>query len=497
MVKFHSFSYGNQCPEKRHQYSYCCFFPRSFHFWVYFLVFVVARLIYSPFCYCTDGSRGFMAIKTSDNVETLLRLDKTGFPVGWVDKSILARQSIKGKPDRMIVLTRGTNFELLPLYEQLQQKVLISGKSKAWVFVNYIRQNSEDNVPELRYKQQFSFDRGLVFRPFKDLPEGADYCWILKNKTKLHLLTFDMRVNNKLQFLPVVTGFFDETADIEEHIGNGDSHVNGHYIGNEDYAPNESIIETFAMGKGLSLADQMAIEKRYNRKRATAETLAREVDAIAAINGTFYSTGRNYGKPLGNVIVGGEVAYDVVDSRILQMNRSFIAFTLKGRAVIGETDLPSSLILSANRDDEFCIDDFVSGDDSAGNGFEKGERILSMIGGFGWLVRRGDSKGWLGGVERQFGAEYYGKGVRRPQTIIGVSRSGWQVFFLAQEGYPHSLHRYSLPELAEIAANLGAWNAVFADGGGSTEMVVKGRAVVRTEGLIKPRQISTALTVIR
>ncbi len=58
------------------------------------------------------------------------------------------------------------------------------------------------------------------------------------------------------------------------------------------------------------------------------------------------------------------------------------------------------------------------------------------------------------------------------------------------------MYRFSLPELAVIVSELGAWNAVFADGGGSPEMVVQSRAVVRTEGLVRPRQVSTALVVI-
>jgi len=364
-------------------------------------------------------------------------LSSAGFPMGRTLRTIVGREFTKGKEDRMIVLSPRDKFEVLPLYESLQQLVLVDGRRKVWILSSEINELLL-NEPDYLYGASESLftENALVFRPFKNLPAGVGYCWILKDRAKLHVLRFDLEKNHNLEFIPVITSFYDEMT-------NGD------------------------------------------RKKATIKTLSDDAGAIAAINGTFFSTGRNYGEPLGNVIVAGDIAYEVTNPDILGRCRSFFASTSKGRMVIGETSLTSSLIISTNNSDEFCP-----------HVFEKGERVVSLLGGFGWLVKKGNSKGWSGGVERQFGAEYYSKAVRRPQTVIGLSKNGREVIFLAQEGYPHGLHRFSLPELAVIIREMGAWDAVFADGGGSTEMTVQSRSVVRTEGLIHPRQVSTALIVL-
>ncbi len=293
-------------------------------------------------------------------------LDGAGFPVGSTSRTIVGRQVTRWKDDRMIVLSPKEKFEILPLYENLQQLVLIGGKRKVWLLSSEI----DEFFKEARH---FVHRKVLLFRPFQNLPPGVDYCWVLKDRAKLHILHFDLDENSKLEFIPFLVPFYDETT-------NGES------------------------------------------KKATIQTMVTAAGAIAGINGTFFSTGNNYGEPLGNVIITGDIAYEVTNPDILARSRSFFASTSKNRMVIGETSLTSSLILSANNSDEFCR-----------QSFEKGERIISLLGGFGWLVRNGDSRGWSGGVERQFGAEYYSKAVRRPQTVVGLSKSGRQIIFLSQE----------------------------------------------------------------
>ncbi|HZZ44614.1 MAG TPA: phosphodiester glycosidase family protein [Tepidisphaeraceae bacterium] len=60
-----------------------------------------------------------------------------------------------------------------------------------------------------------------------------------------------------------------------------------------------------------------------------------------------------------------------------------------------------------------------------------------------------------------------------PHTAIGVSKDGSKVFLMTddgrQPGFSDGMYTY---EMAQILADLGAWNAVNLDGGGSTTMVM-------------------------
>jgi hypothetical protein len=195
--------------------------------------------------------------------------------------------------------------------------------------------------------------------------------------------------------------------------------------------------------------------------------------------------GAGQGEPLGNLIVRGQVAFELNRGDVLDRCRTYLAYTSAGRCVLGETEQPASAVLEANRQDEF--DRTV---------FEPGERIVSMVGGLGWLARGGEPDAWVDDVEFQFGARFYSHKVRRPQTLIGLSDEGRTVTFLSQEGWPHSRRRMTLPELAHVMVSLGCTDVAFNDGGGSTEMVVDGRCVVRTEDCGPHRLNSTALLVL-
>ena len=381
------------------------------------------------------GDTSFCDILNADDVDSLFDFGNVNLPRANVYTSVVVREALNDGRLRMSVLSPEDEVELLPLFKGEQQLVMYGGRKNLWVARDYLKCKREKDTAHTLGNGGKSY-RGMVFSPFKDLPRGMDYFWILKNQAKLHVVSFNLDENDNFEFVPVIPPYFDEGVS-------GDV------------------------------------------KKDTVKSLAESAGALAAVNGTFFSTGGNYGEPLGNVVVGGSIAYEVTDSELLSRNRAFFLWTSFSRAVFGDSILPASALL-----DEL---NHEKGDSLQLNPSEK---VVSLIGGFGWLVRDGDSKAWLSGVEKQFGSQYYSSNVRRPQTVIGVSSSGRKLFFLTQEGYPHAMKRYSLPELASIARRLGAWNAVFADGGGSTGMYIRGRSVVRTEGLSPPRQVSTVLAVV-
>lgn len=215
--------------------------------------------------------------------------------------------------------------------------------------------------------------------------------------------------------------------------------------------------------------------------------LARRRRARAAVNGTFFIVAKNKpwnGKPLGPVILDGRLHWDYREPRVLAMRRAFVALLDDGTALIDETARSGEQILSSHRRHAFLRHRL------------KDRRIVHLLGGLGRLVREGDASSWREVAGRQFRFSYYSSYTRRPQTVLGVTPDGKTLYLVAQEGRPHSQSPMSLPELARyVRVNLGVWDAVFLDGGGSTGMVVGGRLVTGTEENRPAREVSTAILV--
>lgn len=64
--------------------------------------------------------------------------------------------------------------------------------------------------------------------------------------------------------------------------------------------------------------------------------------------------------------------------------------------------------------------------------------------------------------------------LRAPRTAAGVSRDGRTVFLVVVDGRQRDSRGLSLPELADLLIELGAHAALNLDGGGSSEMYVRG-----------------------
>gem|GEM_PF-2736491 len=254
------------------------------------------------------------------------------------------------------------------------------------------------------------------------------------------------------------------------------------------------VVQTDLKPDGLLTIRPFVVGK-YNRvapgdnKVSLVQDMAIQSGALAAINGTFFinSPGSTaYGTPLAPIIINGRPAWSYHEKRVLDMNRAYLAITETNRAVMGETTLPASEILSACREGTFNPEGF------------REESIVHLMGGLGWLIRDGDRWAWRRYAGKQFGYSYYSHYVKRPQSVLAVSGNGRRVAFIIQEGLPHSSRPLSLPELSSyVAANFGAPWAVFLDGGGSTELVLGGRTVTRQENNGPYRKNSTALIVTR
>jgi exopolysaccharide biosynthesis protein len=92
----------------------------------------------------------------------------------------------------------------------------------------------------------------------------------------------------------------------------------------------------------------------------------------------------------------------------------------------------------------------------------------------------------------EFGSDVAGG--RAPRTAVGLTQDG-RILLVVVDGRQALSKGMSLLELALFLRELGAVNAMNLDGGGSSEMIVKGRIVNKpSDG--KERRVGNALAVV-
>lgn len=164
----------------------------------------------------------------------------------------------------------------------------------------------------------------------------------------------------------------------------------------------------------------------YKRRWLTTSQYARTEGAVAAINGGFWSVFDS--KAEGLVMHGGEVWPGARDDELF----GFFAITQEGRAIIS----PASEVV---RGKKASFKEAISGL----------QRILHQ----GKVTREAFC---------QDGCRF-----RNPRTAVGVSADGNLVFLAVVDGRTKVSRGLSLRDLAAHLADLGAWNVINLDGGGS------------------------------
>ena len=87
--------------------------------------------------------------------------------------------------------------------------------------------------------------------------------------------------------------------------------------------------------------------------------------------------------------------------------------------------------------------------------------------------------------------------LRHPRTAIGFSRDSSTLYLLTVDGRSTVSVGMTLPELAGIMRQLGAWQALNFDGGGSTTMVVDGAVMNSPSDPAGEREVGNAVLVVR
>ncbi|MBI5516916.1 MAG: phosphodiester glycosidase family protein [Deltaproteobacteria bacterium] len=155
----------------------------------------------------------------------------------------------------------------------------------------------------------------------------------------------------------------------------------------------------------------------------------RDANLAAAINGGFWG---QFGQGAEGLAAGAGTIWSSDDER-----HGFFAVSATGRAWISP---PADVVEAGRR----AVTDGVSG------------RPL--------IVERGHLAPELYTFPRAWG--------REPRSVVGVSEDGHRVFLATVDGRRVTSRGGTLPEMAELMVELGAWRAVNLDGGGSTTMYV-------------------------
>lgn len=117
------------------------------------------------------------------------------------------------------------------------------------------------------------------------------------------------------------------------------------------------------------------------------------------------------------------------------------------------------------------------------------KEMKHAIAGGPYLVRNGVP--YVDAAAQRF---RFGTGeMRAPRTAVGIREDG-QLLLVACEGLRGRQSGLSLWEMAKLMKSLGAVQAMNFDGGSSTQMVMNGRQVTRTAGLLG-RPVSASLLV--
>jgi hypothetical protein len=85
---------------------------------------------------------------------------------------------------------------------------------------------------------------------------------------------------------------------------------------------------------------------------------------------------------------------------------------------------------------------------------------------------------------------------RHPRTAVGFSRDSSTLLLLTVDGRSENSGGMTLVELANVMRELGAWQAMNFDGGGSTTMVIDGKVVNHPSDQNGERAVGNALLVV-
>jgi hypothetical protein len=118
-----------------------------------------------------------------------------------------------------------------------------------------------------------------------------------------------------------------------------------------------------------------------------------------------------------------------------------------------------------------------------------------LIGGWPRILRDGDNV--AGDAATVEGTLSRNAEMVHPRTAVGFSRDSSTLILLTVDGRSENSGGVTLVDLARLMRQLGAWQAMNFDGGGSTTMVIDGAVVNAPSDKTGEREVGNALLVVR
>jgi exopolysaccharide biosynthesis protein len=118
-----------------------------------------------------------------------------------------------------------------------------------------------------------------------------------------------------------------------------------------------------------------------------------------------------------------------------------------------------------------------------------------VVGGWPRILRDGEIV--AGDAATVEGTISHNAEMRDPRSAIGFSRDSATLFLLTVDGRSENSGGVTLVELARLMRQVGAWQAMNLDGGGSTTMVIDGAVVNVPSDNTGEREVGNALFVVR
>ena len=124
----------------------------------------------------------------------------------------------------------------------------------------------------------------------------------------------------------------------------------------------------------------------------------------------------------------------------------------------------------------------------------RGAMPVMIIGGWPRILRDGENV--AGESATMEGTLSRNAEARHPRTAVGFSRDSSTLLLLTVDGRSENSGGMTLVELANVMRELGAWQAMNFDGGGSTTMVIDGKVVNHPSDKEGERAVGNALLVV-
>ncbi|MGE5750393.1 MAG: phosphodiester glycosidase family protein, partial [Gemmatimonas sp.] len=120
--------------------------------------------------------------------------------------------------------------------------------------------------------------------------------------------------------------------------------------------------------------------------------------------------------------------------------------------------------------------------------------LRTVIGGWPRIVRAGRSVAQDADVVEGTFPRF--SSARHPRTAVGFSKDSAMLYLVTVDGRRESDSGMSLAELADAMIQLGAYDAMNFDGGGSTTMVIDGKVVNHPSDQSGERPVGSALLIV-